>query len=84
MHKKTGVDVLLIVDTNRDWRFFGTGSLRKQFMEGKLKSMDSKEVDKNYLECSQKEGGVDVLLLEKTPSPKVLRIFGLQYLTFTG
>lgn len=69
MHKKTGVDVLLIVDTNRDRRFYGTGSLRRQFMEGKLKSMDSKEVGENYLEGSQKEGGVDVLPLEKTPSP---------------
>ena len=69
MHRKPGVDVLLIVDTNRNRHFFGTGNLRMQFMEGKLKSMDSKEVDESYLEGSQKEGGTDVLPLEKTPSP---------------
>lgn len=69
MYKKTGVDVLLIIDTNRDRRFFGTGNLRRQFMEGKLKSKDSKEVDENYLEGSQNEDNVTVLPLEKTPSP---------------
>lgn len=69
MQKKTGVDVLLIVDTNRDRRFFGTGNLRSQFLEGNLKSMDSKEVDENYL-GSQNEDDVAVLPLEKTPSPK--------------
>ena len=70
MHKKTGVDVLLIVENKRERRFFGTGNLKTQFIEGTLRSKGSKEVKENYFEGSKNdEKDNDVLPSGKTPSP---------------
>ena len=68
LHKKTGVDVLLIVENKRERRFFGTGNLKTQFMEGTLRSKGSKEVKENYFEGMKNDEDY-VLPLGKTPSP---------------
>lgn len=65
LHKRTGVDVLLIVEDKREWRFFGTGNLKTQFMEGTLRSKGSKEVKENYFQGSKNDEKNYVLLLGK-------------------
>lgn len=65
MHKRTGVDVLLIVEDKREWRFFGTGNLKTQFMEGTLRSKGSKEVKENYFQGSKNDEKNYVLPLGK-------------------
>ena len=70
LNKKTGVDVLLIVENKRERRFFGTGNLKTQFMEGTLQSKGSTEVKENYFQGSKNdEENNGVLALRKTPSP---------------
>lgn len=69
MHKRTGVDVLLIVENKREWRFFGTGNLKTQFMEGTLRSKGSKEVKENYFQGSKNDKKKLCAAIGKTPSP---------------
>ena len=63
LHKKTGVNVLLIIENERERRYFGTGKLREDFLSGKLQSKDCKETTEETL------GDTKILPLTDTPSP---------------
>ena len=63
----TGVDVFIAVQNQRERRFFGTGTLREEYLAGKLHSIDKEETGD---ECGGNCGNGAVLCpLEQTPSP---------------
>ena len=69
LHKRTGADVLLIVENDHERRFFGTGKLKKHFMDGTLRSKGSNEVKDRSLQGTNDDENDEILPLEKTPSP---------------
>lgn len=70
LHKRTGADVLLIVENDHERRFFGTGKLKKHFMDGTLRSKGSNEVKDRSLQGTNDDENDEILPLEKTPSPE--------------
>ena len=44
LNKMTGADVLIMVQNSRERRFFGTGSLREDYLTGKLRGVSKEEV----------------------------------------
>ncbi len=64
----TGADVLTIVQTDRERRFYGSGRLREEYIGGKLKGTGDEEVFDGNGETYN--NGAVVGPLEATPSPK--------------
>lgn len=65
LHKKTGVDIFLVVKTKNERRFIGTGKLRNEFLSGKLQQ------GKGYKEVTEKSlYKANVMPLADTPSPQ--------------
>ena len=63
----TGADVLILVQNERERRFFGTGSLREEYLAGKLHGSGKEEMQEGCGEsCAN---GAVVCPLEETPSP---------------
>jgi len=54
----------MIVESERERRFFGTGKLREELLTGKLQSRECKETPEESL-----HGKINVLPLSDTPSP---------------
>ena len=63
----TGADVLIMVQNSRERRFFGTGSLREDYLTGKLRGVSKEEVH-DAGEESIVNGSV-LCPLQVTPSP---------------
>lgn len=66
----TGADVLVIVQNNRERRFYGTGPLREEYLGGRLHGTGKEEVRNGDGEsCNNPNNGAVVCPLEVTPSP---------------
>ena len=64
----TGADVFIIVQNDRERRFYATGSLREEYLGGRLHGTATEEVrDTDGERCAN---GPVVAPLETTPSPK--------------
>ena len=66
LNKMTGAEVLVIVQTSREKRFYGTGELRKKLLEGTLKATDDFKDEGSTMKSAMELG---VTPLEATPSP---------------
>lgn len=62
LHTMTGADVLVIVQNDRERRFYASGRLRKEYLGGKLRGTGKEEVVDD-------DSGAVVGPLETTPSP---------------
>ena len=63
----TGVDVFIAVQNQRERRFFGTATLREEYLAGKLHGIGKEETGDEWGEkCGN---GAVVCPLEQTPSP---------------
>ena len=68
MTTMTGADVLIIVQNDRERRFYATGSLRDEYPGGRLHGTGTEELrDTDGERCAN---GPVVAPLETTPSPK--------------
>lgn len=63
----TGADVLIIVQNERERRYYATGSLREEYLSGSLRGSGKEEVlAEQGINCNN---GAVVCPLEATPSP---------------
>lgn len=64
----TGADVIIIVQNDRERRFYATGSLREEYLGGRLHGTGKEEVQDT--DGERRGNGPVVAPLETTPSPK--------------
>ena len=68
LNTMTGAEVLIIVQNDRERRFYGTGPLREEYLGGRLHGTAKEEVqEKDRESCGD---GPVVAPVEITPSPK--------------
>lgn len=68
LNTMTGADVLIIVQNDRERRFYGTGPLREEYLGGRLHGTGTEEV--KGTDGERHGNGPVVAPLETTPSPK--------------